>query len=108
LARAEEIAHEVNLQRAVEIPQFEIADKGCFGYSCAVYQQVGTAKNLVHAAGQRHYALLAGGISTKSVGHAFTQFGVDGVRHACGFFTLNIHYRHAVTLCSKPTAEELA
>ena len=29
------------------------------------------------------------------------------VRHAGGFFTLNIHDRHAVAFCGKPTAKEL-
>ena len=108
LAGAEEIAHQIHLQRAVKIPQFEIADKGRFRNPRAVDQQVGTPKNLVHAAGQRHHALLAGGVGTKPVRHPFTKLGVNGVRHAGGFFTLNVHYRHAVTLCGKPTAEELA
>ncbi len=48
LAGAEEIAHQVDLQRAVKIPQREIADKGRLGDAGAVDQQVGTAKNPVH------------------------------------------------------------
>ena len=108
LTGAEEIAHQIHLQRAVKIPQFEIADKGRFRDPRAVDQQVDTPKYLIYAAGQRHHALLAGGVGTKSVRHPFAKLGVDGVRHAGGFFTLNVHNRHAVTLCGKPTAEELA
>ncbi len=108
LTGAEEVAYQIHLQGAVKIPQLDIADKRRFGNPGTIDQQVGTAKNLVYPAGQRHDALLAGGIGTKPVCHSFTKFGVDGIRHAGGFFTLNIHYRHAVTFCGKPTAEKLS
>ena len=106
LAGAEEIAHQVNLQRAVKIPQREVADKRRLGDPGAIDQQIGATKNLIDAARQRQHALLAGGVGTKAIGHPFAILAVNFLCDCRRFITLNINYRHAVPFCGKPTAEE--
>ncbi len=61
LAGAEKIAHQIDPQRAVEIPQREVANKRRrLGDPGAVYQQVDARKNLIHPVGQGGDAGLAG------------------------------------------------
>ncbi len=105
LSGAEEIAHQVHLQRAVKIPQFNVANKRCFGDPGAVDQQIDPVKNLIHPVRQRHHALLAGGVGAKAIRLAFTKLLIDLAGDPGGFFALNVHHRHAIPFCGQPAAE---
>ncbi|MNL69498.1 hypothetical protein D3C87_1943670 [compost metagenome] len=52
--------------------------------------------------------MLAGGVSAKPPGDAFTVFLINRAGDAGGFFALNIHDGNAVTCGGKPTAEKLS
>ena len=108
LAGAEKIAHQIDLQRAVEIPQREVANKRRLGDPGAVHQQVDARKNLIHPVGQGGDAGLAGGVGAEAVRHTFAILSVNLLGDAAGFFALNIDHRHAVALGGQPAAQKLS
>ena len=107
LAGAKEVAHQIHLQRAVEIPQREIADKRRFSDPGAIDQQVDAGKNVVHPAGEGDDAGFAGGVRAEAPRRSFAIFRVNRLCDAGRFIALNIDHRHAIAFCGKPATQKL-
>ena len=107
LAGAEEVAHQIHLQRTVEIPQREVADKRRFSDPGAIDQQVDAGKYFVYPAGEGDHAGFAGGVRAEAPRRAFAMFCIDGLRDAGRFIALNIDHRHAIAFCGKPATQKL-
>ena len=108
LAGAKEVAHQIHLQRTVEIPQREVADKRRFSDPGAIDQQIDAGKYFIHSASKSNHAGFAGGVRAEAPRSAFAILRVDGLGDAGRFIALNIDYRHAIAFCGKPAAQKLS
>ena len=106
LAGAEEIAHQVHLQRAVEVAQREVGDRRRLGDAGAVHQQVGLAECPVNRRRQRDHALFVGGIGLKTAGAACAKRFVDLLCHLIGIVGVQIGHRQPITGLRQPVGQK--